>query len=333
MKPTRQSGIARIGAVVLTLALMIGCGGKSTRDERADSPSPAPAGDPVGQADAARSDPPRVMRPEPRPAGPQARALAAALAALDERRYADAIDILTDALADHPGDVTLLEGLATAYRHAGHHDLALGACQEILASAPGNPKAIYNSAVALMRLERYDEAEAPLRQLLTIQPDHLEALTNLAVCLQAQGKLAQAHDAWQDLLAVENTAANHFDIGVILMDLGEPAAALTHFRKAAALDPTDHDAQMNLAAAARAAGSYGFAVVALRQATELRPDDAAGWAELGETLLVIYQSNQARHGPMLAEAVDAWRKSLAINPDQPTIQHRVGTFGPRLQPD
>ena len=333
MKSGQQSCIALIGSAALALALMLaaGCGGKTESDQQAEQ-APAPAAD-SERAEADPRRPPVIVRPLPRTSDPQSEALEAGLAALASERYAEAIEIFNDALADHPDEPVLLQGLATTYQQAGHHDLALDVCQQILASAPADAKALYNAAVALMRLERFEEAEAPLRKLLTIQPDHLEALTNLAVCLQAQGKLAEAHDAWQDLLAVENTAANHFDIGVILMDLGEPAAALDHFRQAAALDPADHEVRMNLAAAARAAGSYGFAVVALRQATELRPDDPAGWAELGETLLVIYQSNQARHGPMLAEAVAAWRKSLAIDPDQPTIQHRVGTYGPRVQPD
>ena len=331
MKPSQQLRIALVcsGVLALGLALPLGCGGGSSTDEQAE-PAPTPADNP-GHADADPPGPPVIVRPLPHTSDPRSQALEAGLAALAEQRYAEAIDILNDSLAEHPGEPMLLEGLATAYQEAGHHDLALAICRQILASAPADTKALYNAGVALMRLEQYDQAEAPLRRLLAIQPDHIEALTNLAVCLQAQGKLAEAREAWQDLLAIENTAANHFDVGVILMDLGEPAAALDHFRQAAALDPGDHEVRMNLAAAARAMGSYGFAVVALRQATALKPEDPGGWAELGETLLVIYQSNEARHGPMLAEAVDAWKKSLAIDPDQPTIQQQVDTYRPLVR--
>ncbi|MHC4985610.1 MAG: tetratricopeptide repeat protein, partial [Planctomycetota bacterium] len=289
MKLSRQplAGLICWGVLGLALTLAIGCGGESDADEQAE-PAPSPAAD-QGRDGALPPDAPLVVRPEPPdPTDPRTQALEASLAALTEQRYGDAIDILNDALIAYPDEPILLEGLATVYQEAGHHDLALATCRQILSSAPADTKALYNAGVALMRLERYDEAEAPLRTLLAIEPDHLEALTNLAVCLQAQGKLAEARQSWQDLLAIEDTAANHFDVGVILMDLDEPAAALDHFRRAAALDPNDYDVRLNLAAAARAVGSYGFAVVALRQATDLRPDDPAGWAELGQTLLVIY---------------------------------------------
>jgi tetratricopeptide (TPR) repeat protein len=96
------------------------------------------------------------------------------------------------------------------------------------------------------------------------------------------------------------------------------------YAEAAKLRPDDPALWLNLAAAAKAAGSYGRAVVAARRAAALAPRQPVVWERLGELMLDLHRlSHRPEH---LAEAIKAWKQSLTLDPNQPKLVERVKMY-------
>jgi tetratricopeptide (TPR) repeat protein len=73
--------------------------------------------------------------------------------------------------------------------------------------------------------------------------------------------------------------------------------------------------EYNRGVRARVAQDWGTAITAFRRATELRPDFAEAWNELGFAL-----RNQGRY----ADSLDAYDRALALRPDFPEALEYLG---------
>ena len=288
----------------------------------ASSPATAPATEPAAPA-TSPTEPDSTHTPPDGPIDEARQAIANGDAAL-------AVQILRQAVQDSP-DLPTLRALADALLAAGEPAEAAAVCKQILADNADDVTALYNLAVAKMRLNRFRQAQEHLDRALELSPGNAPALYNMAISLEAQGKTSDARDAWVAVLA-ENDAnpEAHSHLGVILMELKEFDEAFDHLRTAAVAWPDDADAWVNLAAAARATDSYGYAAVALRKATEIAPDDPVTWAALGDTLLTIYEAG-GRDIDTLRKAIAAWRASLALDESQGRLQEAIHTYLPIVE--
>ncbi len=245
--------------------------------------------------------------------------------ALAEGRYETAVDAFVQAAQLHPDDVELLRALAEAMTAAQQYRRVTATYEQILALDGEDLVTLYNVAVAYTRLKEYYRAEQAYRELLEIDEHHLRGRYNLAVVYQVQGKLDNACRTWRAYIRQDdNNAAAHMLLGELLLQLRQPEEALVHLRRASVLAPDDLTTQLNLAAAAKLTGSYGRAAMALEKAAALAPDDAEIWADLGEVLLVIHRDTG--DAEFLSEAIAAWERSLAIDPDQPALRDYLATY-------
>jgi len=227
----------------------------------------------------------------------------------------------------HPDNVALLQTLSEALVAAGHHDRAIDTYERILVLDEHDLDTMYNLAVAYTRLEDYHQAEQTYRRLLRIDERHLRARFNLAGVYRAQGKLEAARGAWLACVQQDDSHAEaHALLGEVLLQLQQPEAALPYLRRASALAPNDLATHLHLAAAAKLTGSYGWAATALKRATQLAPDNAEVWADLGGVLLTIHRNAGRRK--FLDEAIAAWERSLDIDPDQPALREYLATYRP-----
>jgi len=222
------------------------------------------------------------------------------------------------AVAADPRDPDALRGLAVALTAAGQADHAVSVYRKLLALRPDDRTARYNLGVALCRLDRYGQAEKIFRDLLEADPAFVQARYNLATLCQAASRLAEAKRQWRKVVAdAPHLASAHTSLAEVLTDLGDHHGAMMAYAEAAKLTK-DAPSWLNLAASARAAGSYGRAIAATKRALELAPNDATIWSRLGDLLHDVYRGTGRRK--LLAEAARAWQRSLALAPHQPGVR-------------
>ncbi len=92
-----------------------------------------------------------------------------------------------------------------------------------------------------------DEARRAYARTLELRPDHPDAHVNLGRLLHEQGELAAAEAHYRCALAASpESATAAFNLGVILQDLGRAERAIEAYLRALAADPDLADAHFNL---------------------------------------------------------------------------------------
>ena len=141
------------------------------------------------------------------------------------------------------------------------------------------------------------EAEAKLARALAIAPGHLAALKGRAVLLRARGLFADAIAAAEAVLARNpGEPMAHREIGLSLLYLGRAEEAVTWFRRADALGPSDPARWTWLQGLGRALTQLGRdreAADALRLAVASNPTFAPSHALLGAALALAGEDTQA----------------------------------------
>jgi len=258
--------------------------------------------------------------------------LAAGIRALERGDNKIAADCFYRAFQRDPNHVGALYGLSEALVADKEYERAVPIYEMIVGMAEDDYVSRFNLAVILSRLRRFGQAEDVYRRLLEDRPDALQARYNLATLYQVQGKLAAARDQWRKVITdAPHLPSAHAALAEVCMDMGDPGAAMASYAEAAKLRPKEVSSWRNLALAAERAGNFGTAIVATRRAAALAPADARPWARLGRLQLELHRRTGERR--FLAEAIEAWRKSLQLDPDQKDIRDWLETYeGAERQP-
>ena len=166
----------------------------------------------------------------------------------EEKRSAEAIEVLESLISDHPDRPWL------------HFDISL--CHSLMGSY----------AAALAELDK-EEALSPFRFAI---------LFERGIVWRRQGDLVKAIALFTEAaeLAPENGAV-FFERGRAALLLGDPGAALADLTQATALMPENGAALFERGRAALLLGDRAAAIVLLRQAAALMPDNAQAHLELG----------------------------------------------------
>jgi len=133
----------------------------------------------------------------------------------------------------------------------------------------------------------------------------LAAMTNLAL---SQEKLGQRDEAIQTLLPALDTAVGIlFNLGFLHFRAQRYDAALPYAHAAYVLKPNNEDIVHQYGAILSELKRPGEALKILKQATDLNPDCAGAWYDLGLAYARRQQRKQARR---------CFLKSLALEPDR-----------------
>lgn len=106
--------------------------------------------------------------------------------------------------------------------------------------------------------------------------------------------------------------------GIVRAQRGEFAEALGSFEQALALQPNSVDATIAIGACHESIGDPIEAVHWYRRALTLNPLDPDAYANLGTAYVKLY--HRERNATWRRMALDAWRQSLALKPDQPDVR-------------
>lgn len=244
-----------------------------------------------GLASLAAQAPPRP----PVATGPSGADLNAVLRQYEAGQLAAAAEAAQSLAARFPGSADIHDLLGTIWSGLGKLDQAAASYRMALRLQPTRSAAHNNLAVTLMAQDRHGEAIDSCRAAIRHDPRHPDAYNNLGNALQFQGDLDGAREAYESALVRDPKLAEaHNNLGMVLIDLARPDDAVRSFEEAIRLDSGYIDALRNLAKLHTDCDRLDVAETLLRRLIDLRPDDAAPYAELGQHLAATGDLGGAR---------------------------------------
>lgn len=190
-------------------------------------------------------------------------------------------------------------------------------------AAKQDPQATLAAAQAAIDQKDYGVAVMLLENFLLEQPGHVQALFNLAYCYSLLGRTADAVDMYRQTLEVDpKLFPAHLNLGLLLLDADQPAAAAEELKAAAELEPENYRAHFYLAAALESAGRKEEALERYRRAAALDPAQA----EPRRALLALLLEKEDLAG---AEAM--LEELRVLSPEDPALLRLRGDLRLRQQ--
>jgi Tfp pilus assembly protein PilF len=151
-----------------------------------------------------------------------------------------------------------------------------------------------------------------LEQLMASGPQPLESELDLAAAQLRQRRFVELEHTTDRILAIDPSSALAFEWKGIARAsrTGDADQAIPLLRKALQLDPARPETEFNLGVYLALSGRTNEAIAHYERALAARPNLAAAWNRLGAA---------RRECGDLSGAIEAYRRSLAINPAQPRV--------------
>lgn len=224
---------------------------------------------------------------------------------IDERKAAEALEILRPLAAKEPPDPAVFMAMGDALRQRRQFGEALAAYRRVEELKPDSPKAVAAQATMHARLRQFPAAEAKFRQILEKDPASLEARVGLSWGLSLQRKL---DEALAEILKAIEVKSDHADslirLGWIRLWRHERDEAAAAFERVLAGRPGDVEAALGLSAVEQARGRVYKAGELLEALARLHPDNV--------DVLMDLARMRARRG-MTASATQAVKRVIALD--------------------
>jgi tetratricopeptide (TPR) repeat protein len=168
-----------------------------------------------------------------------------AYAQLQERvgQLMDARESYDFALSNDPGSVDAVLGLARLDQLAERTDDAEQGFLKALAMQPGDPKVLSSVGQFYLAEKRWDKAVESLNAATLAAPDEPQYGYHLAIALARSGRI---DEAMPHLVNAVGDAKAHYNIGYVLYEQGDLAAAEQEFMQAMVSQPDLSEAQVML---------------------------------------------------------------------------------------
>lgn len=175
--------------------------------------------------------------------------------------------------------------------------------------------AYYKLAHLLNIMGRFPESLATYRALERLAPDYARIHFNLGVVLSNMGRAREALTEYRKAVALEDSPANHSALAQTYLRLGEPSEAVREAAAAVKRDPSDPALASQLARIQFRMGRPNEAEATLRAA--LKPD--SNRSEPHFALGNLYLSVKR-----YAEAVTEFNRAAGLSPRDPRILNNLG---------
>ncbi len=203
--------------------------------------------------------------------------------------YQRAIAAFDAALRLQPGEA-LFTARAWAYAALGEAKLASHDFDEALRLNPASFAACMGKGVTLGQLGLYRQALGWLDKALEIKPEDITAISNRAIILFHSGEKEAAAAAFETALAAAANAPLLLARSQMLLESGDPNAALRDADQALSLDPKNPEGYLLRGKALVASGQLEEAIAEFYEALRLSPD----WQEPKNSLLNAYRQMDER---------------------------------------
>ncbi|MDO8834478.1 MAG: tetratricopeptide repeat protein, partial [Vicinamibacterales bacterium] len=235
-----------------------------------------------------------------------------------ERRYRDAIQRFSKALALKPDYDLAVINIAAAYRNLGDDDAALMGFERYLEIDPRDPYVRYQMGEIYMDRGQLDRAETEFRKALEIDDKVAQAKNALGAVAFQRGDLASAESLAQAALATKpDVRLAHYNLALIAEKRGNLPLAEKEYLLELEQHPDAFKAAFNLSRLYAQIGERDLELDALRQALDGNPEFAKGYVFLAKAYLDRRMS--------VTEAAQLARKGLELSPtgDSAPLAHYV----------
>lgn len=273
--------------------------------------------------------------------------------------YDAAVNMLETALPYHPESDDVLIDLAIAYFRAAKYEKALTILNKAIAQRPNNIAGHHMLGKTHFMLGNFQRATAELETALKLSPDDYDVAYTLGLAYLKEHKIQPARDIYDRMVQrLGNRAQLRVLIGRAYRETGFLTEAIEEFQKALTLDPKfprvhyylgltyllkggaeklgdaqeqfkielashpdEFFAHYYLGIAATVERRWPDAVAYLQTASRLQPDNPDPYFFIGQA----YQGLNKQ-----AEAIAAFRKTIALNPDLKHNDYQVTNAHYRL---
>lgn len=265
------------------------------------------------------------------------------------------------AIAENPRLTVAYLGAADIYRQRGEFGLAEQRYRTATRLEPDNFDAQYAHGLVLQLLDRVAEAVRSYLSALAIKPDDFEANLNIATAYLQLGEPEQARLYAERAVRLDGASGPaRANLGSVYAALGDHDAAVVEYQQAAELMTLSPELLLNLADSLGKSGRHAEAAATLEQLIRIRPGPVAherrgaalfklrrydealrafraaaeldprhfpAWNGIGVSLLNRYLWSDQTDDDALAGALEALRRSLRIEPNQPRIIELLRRYG------
>jgi arylsulfatase A-like enzyme/Tfp pilus assembly protein PilF len=169
---------------------------------------------------------------------------------------------------------------------------------------------------------QWAEAVTEFEECLRLSPDFRQAMTGLARALAFQGKSQEAAQWARKVVTVDPQSYQAWYVLAFVESRQNPQAAIEYYGKAIAIEPSFAPLHRDLGTLELQNQNFAQAAQHLKKAVDLGSDDEATLNSLG---IAYSRTNRLR------EAIDAYTKALARNPNVAEVHVNLATVYRRLQ--
>lgn len=281
-------------------------------------------------------------------------------AAMDAGDNAAALEEFAKAIAINPTLTDAHMGMGDIYRTEGDYNKAEKSYGEAAKLAPKNFDAQYYHGLMLHLLDRVTEAVSSYLKALAVKPEDFQTNLNLSVAYYQLGETTQAYTFGERAVKIDpKNGAARVNLAAVYADLGRNEEAVTEFQQSFELVEPTPRILLSYAESLKSLGRYGEMRSTLEQLVKKTPS-AAAWERLGYAQFKLREYEKADesfqqslqmdpdHFPALngigvcalnryawsnntdndskVRGLNALKRSLAINRNQPSIEALVGRF-------
>lgn len=243
-----------------------------------------------------------------------------------ERKARESLAAFTDgARYRHPGAAEL-RTVASDYVLLGDYADADKWFTMVTGETPDDADAWYLLGRTKYNENRFAEAVGCFQHTLALHPRDLSAEDNLGLAQQGLGQSDKAKEAYENAIAWQGSAPTDaqpfLNLGILLRESGDAAAAVSELKKAAALAPANPKAREELGRALESAGDLPGALSELEAAVQLAPNAAGLHFKLGQLYRRAGKNDRAQQEFAICEKLNGTHSSTEVpNPFSPEESH------------
>jgi superkiller protein 3 len=243
--------------------------------------------------------------------------------------------------ADHYASAAQLD----PYTPEGHYKLGLmyqllnqlqdsaAAYLRALKLDPNDVPTNMNLGLVYLALGQPDDAVYYIDRAVQLDPRSPVAWANLGVALDAQGEFARAESAYRKSLDLDpNQTTTRLNLGTNLISQKKGSDAVSVLQQVVREEDTALS-RRRLGDALAAVKQYEEAIREYERAIDINPRYYPALNEMGRVHIMRYRDGFELDDAQRLAAIDAWQRSLKVNPQQPRVASQVeqwtnqGLFG------